>query len=264
MRPPVPPPPPPHPDPRCFGKVSKDAKRVEFQPCVHDGPCSNDNDCPCLLSGNLCEKYCACGRDCAQRFKGCVCELGGCVTKSCPCRAGSRECDPDLCGSCGASVPPVFLDEAEKAADGAALCCNTQMRRRRAARTAVGRSDIHGWGLFALEHINKGDFVIEYAGEIITQDEADRRGHIYDKQHMNFLFATNEDLVIDSTRQGSRSKFANDPKGQRSTPNCEARVTSINCDHRVGFFATEDLAPGTEITFEYGDAFTPLNKGKKN
>ena len=36
------------------------------------------------------------------------------------------------------------------------------------------------WGLFAREAIPAGAFVVEYAGEVLTAKEGDRRGKIYD------------------------------------------------------------------------------------
>jgi SET domain-containing protein len=36
------------------------------------------------------------------------------------------------------------------------------------------------WGLFALENIPAGAFVVEYLGEVLTAKEGDRRGKIYD------------------------------------------------------------------------------------
>jgi len=38
-----------------------------------------------------------------------------------------------------------------------------------------------GWGLFTKHALKKGDFVHEYVGEVISQEEAERRGVIYDK-----------------------------------------------------------------------------------
>ena len=36
------------------------------------------------------------------------------------------------------------------------------------------------WGLFALETIPAGAFVVEYVGEVLTTKDGDRRGHDYD------------------------------------------------------------------------------------
>ena len=45
-----------------------------------------------------------------------------------------------------------------------------------------------GWGLRTLEPIPKGSFVGEYLGEIISAEEAERRGQIYDAQKQSYLF----------------------------------------------------------------------------
>lgn len=238
--------------------------------CNHEGDCKESN-CSCLQKKMFCEKYCACDFSCKHKFKGCKCGSGSCRTPVCPCFASSRECDPDLCGKCGAGMRDEFLAEltqgvafAKAAAasgeengadsglkDKVSGCKNTVIRRGRCKRTRVGISTVHGWGLYLLENAKKDDLIIEYLGEVISQPEADRRGVIYDKQGLSYLFNINDDAVVDATRVGNNAKFINHDEADA---NLYPKIFFVDGDYRVGFFAKKNLSRGVELTFNYGYA----------
>lgn len=84
-----------------FGwKGPSSQKALSYTPCMHDGPCTVES-CACKQNDTPCERFCGCSVECSRRFRGCKCQKE-CNTGLCPCYAASRECDPDLCNSCGA------------------------------------------------------------------------------------------------------------------------------------------------------------------
>uniref|UniRef100_H3G750 SET domain-containing protein n=1 Tax=Phytophthora ramorum TaxID=164328 RepID=H3G750_PHYRM len=190
--------------------------------------------------------------DCSNRFPGCHCEVGQCQTPECPCYFASRECDPDLCSSCGACELPVVVADEKSSAKTAAqlkICGNVNILRGQMRKIGVAASKTHGWGAFAMENVKKGEFMYEYTGSLLSQDEAERRGNVYDKTTISFLFDLTEDSVVDANRKGNKSKFANHDS---KDPKCFARIMLVNGDHRIGIYAKQDLSAGEELFFDYG------------
>ena len=162
-------------------KIQSKVIHPAFLPCDHDEPC-NEETCSCIQNGFFCTKHCGYAQKSANFFRGCECKAGQCRQNSCACYAAKRECDPDLCKACGACTDP---PEAPATGEGQ-RCRNDNISMRRHAHTLIAESMIKeaGWGLFTKHSLKRGDFVIEYVGEQISQEEAERRGVIYDKMNM--------------------------------------------------------------------------------
>jgi histone-lysine N-methyltransferase EZH2 len=172
--------------------------RPSFTPCDHGfEPCTQEN-CSCVQSALLCTKHCVLGPYSKNFFRGCACKAGGCRTVQCSCFALGRECDPDICVSCGTCTDPPMRRAVTQ------QCRNDNVSMRRHCHLLIGPSTVPdaGWGVFTKHDLKKGDFVHEYIGESISQEEAERRGVVYDKINRSYLFNICSDLVLDAAKKG--------------------------------------------------------------
>lgn len=99
-----------------------------------------------------------------------------------------------------------------------------------------------GLGLFAEEAIGKEQVVIEYTGERITEEEANRRGGRY-------LFEVTDTLVIDGKGRENIARYIN----HACKPNCEAEHNEE--EDRIFIRASKHIKPGEEITYHYGKEY---------
>lgn len=99
---------------------------------------------------------------------------------------------------------------------------------------------VNGLGLFAKVPIKKGDCIIEYVGEIISDAEANRRGGKY-------LFQTSKNRHIDGTSRKNIARYIN----HSCRPNCEADTIR----GRVFISAIKNIAAGEELNYDYGKEY---------
>ncbi|RMZ30378.1 hypothetical protein D0859_05523 [Hortaea werneckii] len=251
------------------GFKHKADERGPFYPCHHPGKTCEGAECSCFEDLVPCEKTCSCSADCARRFKGCSCSterlkkgqrLMCYEDERCVCYSLGRECDPDLCGSCGVlEVLDPVNREREDPMHG--RCRNACIQFGRPAQTLLGQSGIHGFGLYAGQTIRQHDFVGEYKGEIITKEEAERRGAVYEKQQLSYLFTLNAFQEIDSTYFGNNIRFINHAGNGKN--NLYPRIFMVNTVHRIALFADKTIQKGEELLFDYGPKFPDEQLGGK-
>jgi len=172
-------------------------KRKPFYPCKHPGSRCDQARCRCYRETITCEKTCECSSTCNRRFPGCSCvHVPGpgkiCADKNkCLCVKFERECDADLCVSCGATdvLDPVNRYNEAVLQD---KCSNVAIQRGVPRKTLLGQSMVHGFGLYAGEDIKKDSFIGEYKGEVISVQESQRRSTIYGYQQTMYLFGLNK------------------------------------------------------------------------
>ena len=131
-------------------------------------------------------------------------------------------------------------------------------KARRRLPFAVRNSRIHGRGVFATRGISKGERLIEYTGERITWQEAERRYPVDPVPYHTFLFEVgNGDMCIDAAHRGSTAKWIN----HSCTPNCDAVEDE---DERVFIEAARKIRHGEELTYDYNfilvERHTPAQK----
>ncbi|KAK5682028.1 hypothetical protein LTR17_027423 [Elasticomyces elasticus] len=226
--------------------VHLNENRKPLEPCDHPGKTCSEAECSCWEDNVTHDK--------PKKSQSLMCFQDD----RCMCYNLGRECDPDLCGTCGVEE---VLDPVNRHDDDILKkrCHNASIQRRVPKQTVMGKSAIHGLGLFAAERFREHDFVGEYKGEIITKEEADRRGTVYGHQKLSYLFSLNKTQEIDSTYYGNKIRFINHAGDGHG--NLYARISLAGTLHRIALYASRSLKPGTELFFDYGPLFTNESLG---
>ena len=118
------------------------------------------------------------------------------------------------------------------------------------AEVGLGRSGVHGYGLFVRDFIPEGARIIEYVGERITKAEAERREEkrlarlAAGEDGCVYVFELNQRHDIDGNVPWNPARRIN----HSCAPNCETQ----NIHGHIWVVALRDLAPGEELNYDYG------------
>ncbi|KAF3640595.1 putative U-box domain-containing protein 52-like [Capsicum annuum] len=92
---------------------------------------------------------------------------------------------------------------------------------------AAMKTELCGWGVVAAESINKGDFIIEYIGEVIDDALGEKR--LWDMKYKGdknfYMCELRKDFTIDATFKGNLSRFLN----HSCDPNCKLEKWNPSC-----------------------------------
>jgi palmitoyltransferase ZDHHC9/14/18 len=121
-----------------------------------------------------------------------------------------------------------------------------------------------GYGVRAMRTFDPHQIIVEYAGEIITQSECERRmKQVYKKDKVScyargdvpltnrrqcyYLMSFDNKMIIDATR-GTIARFVN----HSCEPNCEMIKWTVGGEPRMALFAgPRGIMTGEELTYDY-------------
>ena len=114
------------------------------------------------------------------------------------------------------------------------------------------RSRVHGFGVFACEPIAKNTRIIDYAGELVRNDQSEAREERYLAQGCIWVFRISRTWSRDAAVGGNIARFIN----HSCRPNCWFEVV----DRTIWIRASRLIRAGEELTYDYatvGDRTIP-------
>ena len=111
----------------------------------------------------------------------------------------------------------------------------------------VRASKRHGRGVFAVASMPAGTRIVEYTGELISEEEGERRyptrvDGVEEPEH-TYLLTLDDERVIDANVGGNAARFIN----HSCEPNCEPIAYG---DH-MWIVAVREIKSGEELAYDY-------------
>lgn len=113
-----------------------------------------------------------------------------------------------------------------------------------------------GRAVFASRPFRRGEFVCEYAGEMIPYAVAKKREELYAQDqsigcYMYFFEYKSKQLCIDATSETDRlGRLLNHSK---LDGNCQAKLFETSARPYIILVAVRDIHAGEELTYDYGE-----------
>ncbi|CAK8671690.1 unnamed protein product [Clavelina lepadiformis] len=112
----------------------------------------------------------------------------------------------------------------------------------------LARSRIQGLGLFASRDIEPGTMVIEYIGEIIRSEVAEKREKKYEAANRGvYMFRLDSDYIVDATVTGGPARYIN----HACNPNCVAEVVNFEKEKKIMIISNRHILSGEELNYDY-------------
>ncbi|KAJ1664993.1 hypothetical protein IW140_003606 [Coemansia sp. RSA 1813] len=200
-------------------------------------------------------------RPCTPMFS-CEC-TNGCVS-ACPC---VQDTCYDSNGRVRVPLSVPLMECGPKCRCGSG-CKTRVVQRGTRISFEIRRFAQKGWGALTKQRIPRGTFIAEYVGEVISFEEAERRGLEDTAVGLTYLFDLDmacgsteaADFSVDAKTHGNVSHFFN----HSCQPNMEIRPVYVEHRdprlHHLAFFSSRDIAAGEELTFDYSPYYS-LNAG---
>ncbi|XP_066246011.1 histone-lysine N-methyltransferase ash1 isoform X2 [Euwallacea similis] len=162
---------------------------------------------------------------------------GACEPQSCNCKNTSNCSDDCINRLVYAECPPSHR------------CLNQRIQKHDwAPGIEKFMTEDKGWGVRTKEPIKQGEFILEYVGEVVSDQEfKERMNSIYVNDTHHYCLHLDTGLVIDGHRMGSYGRFVN----HSCQPNCEMQKWSVNGQLRMALFALRDIESYEELSYDY-------------
>jgi len=100
---------------------------------------------------------------------------------------------------------------------------------------------LSGLGLFAMAPFKKGEFVIEYVGEMLNEKELEKRNS------NKYFFEIDKNWTVDGSGRDNTARYIN----HSCRPNCEVRIYA----RRIRVWSIRNIKPSDELTYDYGKEY---------